>query len=208
MEQHKDLTEALVAFQTELPDVSKGGTNPAFNSRYATLTDVTKAVFPVLSKHGLAFITIPDETEDGPVLKWELRHVTGGSVAGVWSIPDGVRAQEVGSWITYGRRYCLSAVTGVTPDEDDDGNAASTPRARGGRAGRGPNAQERVARASAALRETDSLKALDAVWRQVEASGLHGVRELKELHDERKADLSGTEEPAPVDEWATVEVPK
>ena len=127
MNDHKTLTEALVAFQSELPDVSKGGTNPAFKSKYATLPDVTKAVFPVLTRHGLAFVTIPTETDHGPALRWELRHTSGEAITGEWGIPDGVKAQEVGSWITYGRRYCLSAVTGITPDEDDDGNGAATP---------------------------------------------------------------------------------
>ena len=34
-------------------------------------------------------------------------------------------AQSVGSAMTYGRRYALSALLGVCPDEDDDGHAAS-----------------------------------------------------------------------------------
>ena len=34
-------------------------------------------------------------------------------------------AQSVGSAMTYGRRYALSALMGVCPDEDDDGTAAS-----------------------------------------------------------------------------------
>lgn len=39
--------------------------------------------------------------------------------------------QGVGSVITYMRRYALAAVTSVVPDEDDDGNAASTPQPQG-----------------------------------------------------------------------------
>jgi hypothetical protein len=131
MTDHKSLTAALAAFQAELPDVSKGSTNPAFKSKYADLADVVKAVLPVLAKHGMAWITAPDLTEHGPVLRYELRHVSGESITGQWPLPEGVKAQELGSWITYGRRYTLSAVTGIAPDEDDDGNAAkSAPRAR------------------------------------------------------------------------------
>ena len=96
MTDHKSLTHALVAFQAELPDVSKGGTNPAFKSKYATLPDVTKAVFPVLAKHGLAWVTMPDETADGHVLRWELRHTTGESLKGVWPLP--VRKCSPLSW--------------------------------------------------------------------------------------------------------------
>jgi len=124
------LTSALVAFQTELPDVSKGGTNPAFKSRYATLPDITKAVFPILAKHGLAFTAYPDETDHGTVLRFELRHVNGDKIAGAFGLPEGAKAQEYGSWFTYFRRYVLSSITGITPDEDDDGNSASTSRTR------------------------------------------------------------------------------
>ncbi len=37
-------------------------------------------------------------------------------------------AQSVGSAMTYGRRYALSALMGVCPDEDDDGHQASQQR--------------------------------------------------------------------------------
>jgi hypothetical protein len=33
--------------------------------------------------------------------------------------------QSWGSSITYSRRYCLSSIVGIAPDEDDDGNKAS-----------------------------------------------------------------------------------
>ena len=33
-------------------------------------------------------------------------------------------AQAVGSSCTYGRRYGLSAILGISVDDDDDGNAA------------------------------------------------------------------------------------
>lgn len=199
MTEHKTLTHALVAFQAELPDVSKGGTNPAFKSKYATLPDVTKAVFPILAKHGLAWVTMPDETEDGHVLRWELRHVSGESLAGVWPLPEGVKAQELGSWITYGRRYTLSAVTGITPDEDDDGNGAQSPV----RARREP-AADRVATALNAIAGAQSLDALASVWDRVKLGGIDGLAPLVKAHTERVAALQGTAEPS--DPWAATPV--
>lgn len=193
MTDHKSLTDALVAFQSELPDVSKGGTNPAFKSKYATLADVTKAVFPILSKHGLAFIAIPDESEDGPVLRYELRHVGGEAIRGVWSIPDGVKAQEAGSWITYGRRYCLSAVTGITPDEDDDGNSASTPR-------RAPQrtTAESVAKAVTAINACADPVALDDLEKLAAQRGIEGVATVKAALVAKRAELGASG----VDRWA------
>jgi len=38
---------------------------------------------------------------------------------------DGLKPQELGSLITYMRRYALTAILGICADEDDDGNAAT-----------------------------------------------------------------------------------
>lgn len=139
MAEHKSLTAALAAFQVDLPDVSKGSVNPAFKSKYADLADIVKVVIPALAAQGLAWVTIPDITESGPVLRGELRHASGETITSLWPLPEGVKAQEIASWITYGRRYLLTAVTGVAPDDDDDGNAAtSTPQRRQAKAPQPP----------------------------------------------------------------------
>lgn len=159
------LTAALAAFQEELPDVGKGSTNPAFKTRYADLADVVKAVLPALAKQGLAWTAIPTMTKRGAfVLKYELRHVAGEHIGGVWPLPDPERvtSQALGSAVTYAKRYALSAVTGIAPDEDDDGNAASTagsavPEERGSAAAkparrtqtRAPSAKAQAASAAA-----------------------------------------------------------
>ena len=131
MAEHKGLTAALAAFQADLPKVGKGSVNPAFKSKYADLADVVAVVLPALAKQGLTWVTRPTFTENGFVLAYELRHVSGESVTGEWPLPDpGTPAQQMGSAVTYAKRYTLSAVTGIAPDDDDDGNAAqSAPRA-------------------------------------------------------------------------------
>jgi hypothetical protein len=45
-------------------------------------------------------------------------------------ITDKLTPQAMGSAITYARRYALSAIVGIAPDDDDDGNAASVTPAR------------------------------------------------------------------------------
>lgn len=197
MTDHKSLTEALVAFQAELPDVSKGGTNPAFKSKYATLPDVTKAVFPVLTKHGLAWVCIPDVTVDGPVMRWELRHVSGETLAGVWPLPDAVKAQELGSWHTYGRRYCLSAVTGITPDEDDDGNGATSPA----RVRREPSSDS-IAKAVIAIDNAADAAALDKLEELTVTRGINGVAPVKAALVAKRAELGKSD----TDHWAVKDV--
>jgi hypothetical protein len=59
------------------------------------------------------------------VLHYELRHVSDDSVSGDYPLTGG-SPQEIGSAITYARRYCLCSVTGVAPESDDDDAAAAS----------------------------------------------------------------------------------
>lgn len=119
---------ALAAFQADLPKVGKHGLNPHFKSKYATLEDITAAVLPALAKHGLSWVAAPSMTEHGFALVCTLWHKDGGEVHGMWPLASSGNAQQRGSELTYARRYMLTSMTGVAPDEDDDGNAAVTAR--------------------------------------------------------------------------------
>lgn len=124
----KTLVEALAAFQKDLPQVAPDSTNPAFKSKYASLGAVTKAVIPKLSEHGFAF-SVGSFVDNGLlILDAHLIHESGESRSLQFPITETL-PQKIGSAITYGRRYALTALTGVVADEDDDGNAASTPSA-------------------------------------------------------------------------------
>lgn len=131
------LAKALAAFQLELPAVRKGetarvtgetksGKPVSYSYAYADLSDVAKVVLPLLGKHDLAFTSWPTLTPRGFVLRYELLHTSGERLTGEYPLgkPD-AGAQSVGSAITYARRYCLCAVTGVSPDEDDDAAGAN-----------------------------------------------------------------------------------
>lgn len=122
-----EIYKALVAFQKELPTVSKGNTAKAgsFSYKYADLTDVTEKIMPVLSKHGLAFSAMPNIIDGAFVLDYALLHASGEKVSGVYPLPSHGSPQEIGSAITYARRYALVAITGVAPGGDDDDAAAA-----------------------------------------------------------------------------------
>lgn len=128
MPDHKNLAEALAAFQAQLPAVAKGATGQVQgrrNYRYADLADVSAVVMPRLAAHGLAFISKPSFNEHGKfVLSFSLLHVSGEREDGQFELGTG-NMQQLGSAITYARRYALCAVTGVVPDEDDDGHGAT-----------------------------------------------------------------------------------
>lgn len=167
------LAEALAAFQADLPDVRKTETAKVatksgrdFEYRYADLADVSKAVLPKLGALGLSWITRPTLTTDGKfVLAYRLLHVSGESIEGEYPMQTG-DAQAMGSAITYARRYALCAVTGVMPDSDDDGAAASRSRL-GDKARRATTAE--VADEPAVSGPTRAQQAkMGALFRQVE----------------------------------------
>jgi hypothetical protein len=140
-----NLATALALFQRTLPSVAKSNTaripgkegKAGYAYDYADLTDVSAAILPALAAQGLAWLTALDTAENGAlVLKWELMHgASGESVSG--SVPvgrPGEQWQTLGSSVTYARRYCLIAVTGVAPGGDDndgaDARAGAAPEPR------------------------------------------------------------------------------
>lgn len=125
------IAPALVAAAAEIQPVSKDATNPAFRNKYATLDAIMEQVRPVLARHGLAVLqtgTAP-ETIDGRLvavgIETMLLHKSGEWIASSVTLPvEKLTAHGAGSAISYGRRYGLSAILGLTA-EDDDGQAAS-----------------------------------------------------------------------------------
>lgn len=125
METTKNLNEALLMFQGLVGKLPKDGVNPHFKSRYATLSNVWDVVRKPLSDCGL---TIKSRIENGEVIT-ELVHVASGeSVSSSMNLPAGT-IQQIGSGITYCRRYSLVTMLNLTTEEDDDGNmVASAPK--------------------------------------------------------------------------------
>lgn len=150
MTDHPSLAAALAAFQADMPTVPKGKTatvptktGGSYKYTYADLADVTAAATPLLSKHGLSFSCQPKRTDQGDYeLAGVLLHTSGERESG--SLPIfGRSAQEIGSSLTYGRRYLLGCLTGIVTDDDDD--AATAQPAEQTR--RAPSAAERQAKA-------------------------------------------------------------
>ena len=123
------IAEALAAAQAELTDPPKDSINPHFKSRYSALNTILKTVRPVLAKHGIAYSQTTDIIDGQFVLVTRL--LWGDEeIAGRYPIqPTKNDPQGQGSAITYARRYALQAIVGVAADDDDDGNAASAPKA-------------------------------------------------------------------------------
>jgi hypothetical protein len=99
----KMLASALSAFQAEVENFAKDGTNPFFKSKYATLENVITTVKPTLVKHGLSYAQFPQERG----LYTIVMH-TSGEFIGAWSalVIKDETPQGQGSAITYLRSIC------------------------------------------------------------------------------------------------------
>jgi len=133
------LAAALAELQTKLPRIGKDKkakvrtkTGADYTYDYANLATVSREILPLLGEFGLSFTARPTLRDDGKfVLAYSLLHVSGEREDGVYPLPSGGTPQEIGSAITYARRYCLCAVTGAAPDDDDDDAQAAEKAARG-----------------------------------------------------------------------------
>lgn len=125
----KNLYKALAKFRQQLKQPVKDGANPYFKSTYVTLDGVIKAVDTALEGTGLSYIQEAATSDGLPAVRTVLFHEDGGTMASGWlSLPlkNGATPQDVGSLLTYAKRYQLAAFFGVSSDVDDDGNSASS----------------------------------------------------------------------------------
>lgn len=128
MTETKSLAQALAQLQIHLPQIKKdqNANTGSYSYNYADLAQITRVLMPILGELGLSFIAKPTTKDDGQcVLAYKLMHVSGESEDGEYPLPNSGNAQAMGSAITYARRYCLCAVTGVAPEDDDDDAAAA-----------------------------------------------------------------------------------
>lgn len=125
-----ELSKAFAKMQMELEQPLKNADNPFFKSKYVPLENVVDSITRAANKHGLSFTQFPSSDENG--------NVTVGTMvmheSGEWIEYDPIcmkpvknDPQAVGSAITYAKRYALSAIFGITSDNDDDGNEATHP---------------------------------------------------------------------------------
>jgi hypothetical protein len=121
------LTKALAQAQAEMKNAPLNKTNPHFKSKYADLAAVRDATVPALAKHGLALTQLTGFRENSLALYTRLSHADGEWIEAEYPLAAGT-PQQMGSAMTYARRYCWAAICGIAADEDDDANAAGDAR--------------------------------------------------------------------------------
>ena len=132
------ITKQLSLAQKKMVSAKKTSTNPFFDSKYADLSSVIAAVHGPLTENGISYTSSCDHlyliggmafVDVITTLRYENEYIEC-----TVPIPLGAKpnAHAMGSALTYGRRYGLSAVTGC-PAEDDDANTISAPSSPGNR---------------------------------------------------------------------------
>ena len=125
----EELVAALVKAQSEIRSAEEDSTNPHFRSKYASYEAIRLSCKGPLIKNSL-IVTHHLADENGKrIMVTQVTHVSGQWMRSCLSLPqsDKETPQQVGSSITYAKRYTLSALLAICTGEDDDGEAAQQP---------------------------------------------------------------------------------
>lgn len=117
------LAGALAKAQLEVSNPEFDAVNPHFKNRYASLAAHTEALRKPLAQNGLAIVQSISTMDNAVSVTTRLIHSSGqwmsDSVA--MALPERATAQQLGSFVTYLRRYSLAAFGLVVGEPDDDG---------------------------------------------------------------------------------------
>jgi hypothetical protein len=127
------LDEALLALQADPPALTKNKDGQAGNqkTKYADLVQVNQVVLKRLNSYGVIYKAKPTlrDTEPRFVLAYTLLHVASGtSESGEYPLKLSENSQQMGSAISYARRYALLAITGIAAEDEDDDGRTTTQR--------------------------------------------------------------------------------
>ena len=131
MEKSESIKEICIAFnkmQSELEQPLKDKNNPFFKSKYVPLENVVDSIVKASKDNGLSFSQFAETDDNGNICVSTLvMHKSGEWIQypKLRMKPEKNTPQALGSAITYAKRYALSAIFGITSDEDNDGNGES-----------------------------------------------------------------------------------
>ncbi len=112
----KTLNSKLLDFQKRVGIVKKDSKNPHFKNTYASLTQILSEVKPLLTECGLVLVQpISLDGVGTTIIDCE----TGEKIETIISLPSNLNPQQLGSAITYFRRYTLASLLALEIDDDD-----------------------------------------------------------------------------------------
>lgn len=121
------LTQALIQAKEKMGNVIEyDSKNPHYKNRFASLEATLTKINPTFAEFGLVLSHWPA----GNKLISRLEHVSGQWMMSAYDLSAIKKdPQQMGSAITYARRYCAQAIAGLCGGEDDDAEMAMAPSA-------------------------------------------------------------------------------
>jgi hypothetical protein len=123
-----DLALALSKAQAEMPTVAfdKQVSYKNINFWYATLSALIQATKPVLAKHGLTVLQLPMTSGNRVIVETVLLHASGQQIrTQIEAVMNGNDPKELGSCVTYLRRYSYASLLSLSSDSDTDAQIIS-----------------------------------------------------------------------------------
>lgn len=193
------LAEALAKAQGEIKNAAFNRVNPHFKNKYADLASILDAIRAPFAKNQLAISQMTEVRDGGMLLVTSILHSSGQWLRAEYPLPSTVRPQELGSALTYARRYSLSSIAGISADDDDDAEGTE----KSNKTLPKKDARDIYTKMQA---EVDGMKSRDAlkVWGAENADRIKVLPEdwqdiLRLRYEEKMADLRQKEAPAPQD---------
>jgi hypothetical protein len=119
----KNIYQKLHEAKLEIGKVAKNAKNPHFKNTYADLNALIEAVEPILLEKGLVLL---QPIKEGKVFTIITSIVDSYSIESYIDLPINLNPQQLGSAVTYFRRYTLQSLLSLQA-VDDDGQHASQP---------------------------------------------------------------------------------
>lgn len=119
-----NIYQKLSALKSEIGTLKKNAKNPHFKNSYIDLSGLLDAVEPLMQAHGLLLL---QPITDGVVWTEIVDIESAEKLTSNISLPIGVNPQQLGSAITYYRRYTLQSLLSLSAEDDDANTAAAAP---------------------------------------------------------------------------------
>jgi hypothetical protein len=125
--QNSNLIKALLNAQSEFLPMVKNAVNPHFKNSYINLDGIMLGVREALKVNQLVIThNVTFVESKGLMLTTYLYHTESNeSISSEFPI-DASKPQEIGSLITYGKRYLISALLNLTTEADTDAEPTTT----------------------------------------------------------------------------------
>jgi len=121
---------SMAEMQCEIPSIAERGRGHGA-IKYATLEDINDVMKPIMQRYGFALSFKVEHAQAGVSVTGVLMHRGGHREETTMLLPSDTSGsknavQAVGSSVSYGKRYVMSALLNITTrGEDDDGHAAA-----------------------------------------------------------------------------------